>query len=114
MVDNVRRTFPQLAKLEIDHAWGAYVDCTPDAIPVISPVRACDGLYLAAGCSGHGFGLGPGIGKVVSQLVRNDPPDIAMGALSAGPFDRWLKDRGRLAVTARVLYPICPCPEQDR
>lgn len=73
---NVRGTFPQLAGLEIDHAWGAYVDCTPDAIPVISAVNALGGLYLAAGCSGHGFGLGPGIGMVVSQLVRNETPAV--------------------------------------
>jgi len=76
IVANVRGTFPQLAGLEIDHAWGAYVDCTPDAVPVVSAVNPVSGLYLAAGCSGHGFGLGPGIGMVVSQLVRNDTPAV--------------------------------------
>lgn len=76
IVANVRATFPQLAGMEIDHAWGAYVDCTPDAIPVISPVRSVSGLVLAAGCSGHGFGLGPGIGLVVSQLVREQAPEV--------------------------------------
>nr|WP_234819274.1 hypothetical protein [Sinorhizobium meliloti] len=28
------------------------------------------GLYLAAGCSGHGFGLGPGIGRLAADLVE--------------------------------------------
>lgn len=72
IMDNVRNTFPQLADMEIDHAWGAFVDCTPDAVPVISPVDSLQGLYLAAGCSGHGFGLGPGIGYLVAQMAAND------------------------------------------
>ncbi|HET9629695.1 MAG TPA: FAD-binding oxidoreductase [Novosphingobium sp.] len=76
IVANVRGTFPQLAGLEIDHAWGAYVDCTPDAIPVISAVGAVSGLFLAAGCSGHGFGVGPAIGLVASQLVRGEIPAV--------------------------------------
>lgn len=73
---NVRATFPDLANVEIDHAWGAYVDSTPDAVPVISGIDAVGGLYLAAGCSGHGFGTGPGIGYLMAQLIRNDTPAV--------------------------------------
>ncbi|SFG11652.1 Glycine/D-amino acid oxidase [Novosphingobium sp. CF614] len=73
---NVRGTFPELAKIEIAGAWGAFVDCTPDAVPVISPVEQAGGLFLAAGCSGHGFGVGPGIGYLAAQLIVNDAPGI--------------------------------------
>lgn len=73
---NLAATFPQLANLELDGAWGAYVDCTPDAVPVVSAVDRVGGLYLAAGCSGHGFGLGPGIGKLMSELVANDATSV--------------------------------------
>jgi glycine/D-amino acid oxidase-like deaminating enzyme len=76
VLDNVRNTFPQLGDIEIDSAWGGFVDCTPDAVPVVSPVDAVEGLFLAAGCSGHGFGLGPGIGYLAAQLVANDAPCI--------------------------------------
>lgn len=76
IMENVRTTFPQLAGIEIDHAWGAYVDCTPDAVPVISPTGHVDGLFLAAGCSGHGFGLGPGIGYLASQLIAQETPAV--------------------------------------
>lgn len=76
IIENVRGTFPQLATMEIDHVWGAYVDSTPDAVPVISAVDAIGGLYLAAGCSGHGFGVGPGIGMLATELIRNDRPSI--------------------------------------
>ncbi|AOR76411.1 NAD(P)/FAD-dependent oxidoreductase [Novosphingobium resinovorum] len=73
---NVVGTFPELSGIEIDHSWGAYVDCTPDAVPVVSAIDAISGLHLAAGCSGHGFGLGPGIGFLSAQLVTGDMPSV--------------------------------------
>lgn len=73
---NVSTTFPQLANIEIDSAWGAFVDCTPDAVPVISPIDRVGGLFLAAGCSGHGFGIGPGIGYLAAQLIVGDTPSV--------------------------------------
>jgi glycine/D-amino acid oxidase-like deaminating enzyme len=76
IMDNVRGTFPQLAGLEIDHAWGAYVDCTPDAVPVVSGIEELGGFYLAAGCSGHGFGLGPGLGYLAAELITNETPSV--------------------------------------
>lgn len=76
VLDNIRGTFPQLANIEVDSAWGAFVDCTPDAVPVIAQVDQTAGLVLAAGCSGHGFGLGPGIGFLAAQLLVNDTPCV--------------------------------------
>lgn len=76
VLGNVRGTFPELANVEVDSMWGALVDCTPDAKPVISKVDQTEGLFLAAGCSGHGFGLGPGVGLLASQLIRGDTPSV--------------------------------------
>ncbi len=76
VIENVRTTFPELAQVEVDSAWGAFVDCTPDAVPVISPIDQVDGLVLAAGCSGHGFGLGPAVGHLAAELCVNDTPSV--------------------------------------
>lgn len=76
ILEGVGGTFPQLANVEIDSAWGALVDCSPDAVPVISNVDQVEGLVLAAGCSGHGFGMGPGIGHLCAELLRNDTPSV--------------------------------------
>ncbi|MCB2046861.1 MAG: FAD-binding oxidoreductase [Novosphingobium sp.] len=76
MVRNVSETWPDLAGFEIDHAWGAFVDCTPDAIPVISKVDKLGGLVIAAGSSGHGFGLGPGIAALAGELATNEQPSV--------------------------------------
>ena len=76
ILEGVRGTFPQLAHVEIDSAWGALVDCSPDAVPVISKVDQVDGLVLAAGCSGHGFGMGPGVGYLSAELLCNDTTSV--------------------------------------
>ena len=76
ILEGVCASFPQLANVEIDSAWGSLVDCTPDAVPVISKVDQVEGLVLAAGCSGHGFGMGPGIGFLASQLLRDETPCV--------------------------------------
>lgn len=73
---NVRETYPQFVDVAIEGTWGSLVDCTPDAVPVISKVEQARGLVLAAGCSGHGFGLGPGIGFLASQLLVDDTPCV--------------------------------------
>jgi glycine/D-amino acid oxidase-like deaminating enzyme len=68
--------FPVLAPLEIAERWAGCIDATPDAVPVISPIDSLPGLYLASGFSGHGFGLGPGAGRLMADLVRGDTPVV--------------------------------------
>lgn len=75
-LERVKKLFPALADVEVADSWGAYVDCTPDAVPVISSVEGIQGFFLAAGCSGHGFGIGPGIGHLAADLVANDTPCV--------------------------------------
>lgn len=76
VVESVQKTFPQLGDIQIDSAWGGWVDCTPDAVPVVSKVDGVEGLVIAAGCSGHGFGLGPGLGHLAAELVADDTPSV--------------------------------------
>ena len=76
IVANVNATYPQLGGIEVDHTWGAYVDCTPDAVPVVSTVDSLGGLVIAAGSSGHGFGLGPGLAHLAADLTTNAQPSV--------------------------------------
>jgi len=49
------------------------IDVTPDQVPILdeSPVP---GLFVATGLSGHGFGIGPGIGRVMADLMLGRAP----------------------------------------
>ena len=57
-------------------SWAGYIDATPDMLPVISPVERLPGMFLATGFSGHGFGIGPGAGKLAADLVMGRPPIV--------------------------------------
>lgn len=70
----LQAAFPAFADARLTHAWAGVIDVTPDAVPVIAPVEALPGLLLATGFSGHGFGLGPAAGELVSDLVQNNTP----------------------------------------
>lgn len=72
----VRDAFPALEKADVTQSWGGLIDVTPDEIPVISEVQARPGLFVSTGYSGHGFGLGPGAGRLTADLVTGDAPIV--------------------------------------
>ena len=73
---NLIRAFPAFAPLRIAQSWGGLIDATPDAVPVIGPVQAVPGFFLMSGFSGHGFGIGPGAGRLMSELVTGAAPVV--------------------------------------
>lgn len=75
-LSKLREIYPALQGVKVARTWGGMVDSTPDAIPVISPVQSRPGLYIAAGFSGHGFGIGPAAGRLAADLIRGDSPCV--------------------------------------
>ena len=65
---------PALGKTGISNAWAGFVDNTPDGVPGIGELPEIPGFILAAGFSGHGFGIGPGAGHLIADLVTGDEP----------------------------------------
>lgn len=68
--------YPALKGLQVARSWGGLIDSTPDGIPVISAVDPMPGLYLSTGYTGHGFGIGPGAGRLAADIVAGDPPIV--------------------------------------
>ena len=73
---NLTAAFPALAGVRMAESWAGMIDATPDAVPVISPVDSLPGLHIATGFSGHGFGIGPGAGRLAADLVSGAPPVV--------------------------------------
>jgi glycine/D-amino acid oxidase-like deaminating enzyme len=67
---------PSLRNRPITAAWAGYIDSTPDGVPAIGEVTGVPGLVLAGGFSGHGFGIGPGAGHLVADIVNGDEPMV--------------------------------------
>ncbi|MDQ0394608.1 NAD(P)/FAD-dependent oxidoreductase [Labrys monachus] len=73
---SLRKAHPAFAGAVEAQRWGGLIDVTPDAVPVISDVAAVPGFFLATGFSGHGFGIGPGAGRLMADLVAGDDPVV--------------------------------------
>jgi len=73
-LENLVREFPALKGIKVERAWGGLIDTSPDLIPVISTVDHLPGYVIAAGFSGHGFAIGPGAGRLVTEIIMNDTP----------------------------------------
>lgn len=72
----LQKVFPVFQGMQIEKSWAGIIDATPDAVPVIDALVKQPGLFLASGFSGHGFGLGPGAGKLMAQIVTGQTPCV--------------------------------------
>ena len=86
LVPRAVAVFPPLAEAGIHTRWVGLYEMTPDRLPIVGPAPV-EGLWIAAGFSGHGFQHGPIVGKVVAELVTGAPaPSVDVSALSLGRF----------------------------
>lgn len=66
--DSFAKAFPSLGRPKLKAAWAGMIDSLPDVVPVVDHAGVA-GLTIATGMSGHGFGIGPGMGRVIADLV---------------------------------------------
>ncbi len=82
----MQAAFPGLPPVRLRTAWAGMIDTLPDVVPVIDRCAALPGLVIATGMSGHGFGIGPGVGRVVADLVTGRPPGHDLSRFRLGRF----------------------------
>ncbi|MCL4559520.1 MAG: FAD-binding oxidoreductase [Chloroflexi bacterium] len=80
------RFLPALAQVTAIRTWVGFRPYTPDLLPIISPVEAVEGLFIAAGHEGLGITEGPVTGKLVSQMLTGQKPEIDLTQLSFSRF----------------------------
>jgi glycine/D-amino acid oxidase-like deaminating enzyme len=73
---SIAESFPAFRNVAVAESWGGMIDVMPDAIPVISAVDKVPGFFIATGFSGHGFGIGPGAGRLMADMVTGAPPIV--------------------------------------
>jgi glycine/D-amino acid oxidase-like deaminating enzyme len=82
----IAETFPIFKNVKIAESWAGLIDVTPDVVPVISPAETLPGFFIATGFSGHGFGIGPGAGKLMADLVTGETPAVDPKPFRLGRF----------------------------
>lgn len=63
---------PALKDAKIVRSWCGWLDNAFDGVPFISKVDEAEGLILACGFTGHGFGTAPAVGLMLSQMVAGE------------------------------------------
>ena len=86
LVERLPRRAPWLADAGIAEIWAGMIDVTPDAVPYVCEAPALRGLFIGTGMSGHGFGIGPGIGRILADLVMGRPPGHDLARFRFGRF----------------------------
>lgn len=84
----VKRLFAGADGIGIVKSWAGRIDVLPDALPVLDAPGEVGGLIVATGFSGHGFGLGPAVGRHVARLAGGLAP---AGILAPLRFDRFAR-----------------------
>jgi sarcosine oxidase subunit beta len=67
----VAQRYPAMENGSSAGGWASLYDITPDWHPILGALPGVEGLYCAAGGSGHGFKLGPAVGEMMADLILN-------------------------------------------
>jgi glycine/D-amino acid oxidase-like deaminating enzyme len=87
-----RATFPEFRDIEMATAWAGIIEVTPDQLPVFGPLPGIDGLVVATGFSGHGFGMGPIAGRLMAEVIADGKASLD---ISDFHFSRFAERRTR-------------------
>ena len=82
----IMKYFPVLEDAKIVRTWAGWIDECKDHVPVISFVEEVPGLILACAFSGHGFGISPTVGMLLSEMVEGDETSLDISAFRYNRF----------------------------
>jgi D-amino-acid dehydrogenase len=84
IVDSIPNYYPDM-KVEmpkIENVWHGLRPCSPDGLPYLGRSKKISNLIYATGHSMMGLSLGPGTGKIVSDLVEGNQSEIKLAAFN--------------------------------
>lgn len=84
----ISNRMPAFAEARFIAGWTGPYDITPDWNPIVGPVPAHEGLYVATGFSGHGFKLAPTISEGLAQVVLGLEPRVPIDSYDLNRFER--------------------------
>lgn len=70
------RFFPRMNDFNLIRTYTGFRPYTEDHLPIVSEVEAVPGFYIAAGHEGDGISLATVTGKLIDDLIREEPEPI--------------------------------------
>jgi sarcosine oxidase subunit beta len=102
--------FPVLQDIHVIRMWSGLIAQMSDGIPVLGLVEEVPGFVFATGFSGHGFGLAPVIGRIISELIMDCEVSVPIHDFCYGRFyrgsDRECSCQGN--ATCTIVTAVCP------
>ncbi len=103
IAERLERRMPGMSQARFRGGWSGLFTVTPDWHPILDKAEHVDGLYVAAGFSGHGFKLAPMVGVAMAELAadgRAATIDISQLGIDRFSSGRLLRSRYGMSVLA--------------
>ena len=79
---------PALRNARVNRTFAGLRPATPDGLPIVGPVEAVPGFYMAAGHEGDGISLSAITGQLIADSVQGLPTSLLLENLSLSRFHR--------------------------
>ena len=70
-----------------EEIWHGLRPCSPDGMPYIGRSKSFSNLIFATGHSMMGLSLGPGTGKLVTEIVAGQKTSVSLNAFAPDRFE---------------------------
>jgi D-amino-acid dehydrogenase len=89
ILDAVKRFFPEfdLPMPAMDKVWYGYRPCSADGLPYIGRTKKWKNVVVATGHAMLGLSLGAGTGKLVSEIINEQPASMDISPFTVERFD---------------------------
>jgi sarcosine oxidase subunit beta len=71
------RRIPAYERATMGRTWSGLDGFTPDGQQIIGPVPGVEGIQLLCGGNGHGFKVGPAVGKALAEVITKGHTTVA-------------------------------------
>ena len=80
--------YPEIKASDFDGVtpWRGLRPCSPDGLPYVGRTARFSNLSIAAGHAMMGVSLAPVTGRLVSELLSDEPPSLDIALLSPDRF----------------------------
>lgn len=88
IVDSIPNYYPEMkvATPSVEKIWHGLRPCSPDGLPYIGRAKKYKNLILATGHSMLGMSLGPGTGKLISEIVNEEKLNVNLSMFNPERF----------------------------
>ncbi len=104
--------FPILKDIHVIRMWSGLIAGISDGIAVLGLTEEVPGFVFCTGFSGHGFGLGPVIGKIMSELIMDCEVSIPIHDFCYGRFSKGGDEECVCQGNATCTLTMAICPNK--